>query len=479
MDYEKTKDGKEVRKIKEWTKRNDHRHHIMDAITVAFTRPSHVQYFNYLNARSDKNHKEHYKIKGIEDKETIHGAHGRRIVKPPMPLDELRAETKKHLEGTLVSFKAKNKVSTRNKNKTKKKGKKQVQDTLTPRGQLHKETVYGRKKRYVTKEEKIGSQFDAEKIKKVANKKYRKALLARLAEFDNNPKKAFTGKNALSKNPIWVDEAHTQQIPERVKLVELQAFYTIRKEVRPDLKIEKVVDKGLQTILQKRLEEFKGDKKKAFSNLDENPIWLNKEKGIAIKNVTITGVSNAEPLHYKKDHFGNVLMDNLGTPIPADYVSTGNNHHVAIYRDADGKLQEQVVSFYEAVMRKKMGEHVIDRSFNSHLGWQFLFTMKQNEMFVFPNEKTGFDPNGLDLKDPLNYSKISPNLFRVQAVSSVNYGNNTVRDFRFRHHLDTTTNKDLALKDFCFKVVKSLSDLNRLMKVRINHLGQIVKVGEY
>lgn len=479
VEYEKTKDGNEVKKIKDWTKRNDHRHHIMDAITVAFTRRSHVQYFNYLSARHDEKHKEHRDIKGIEDKETIQDKSGKRIVTPPMPLDEFRAEAKKHLENTLVSFKAKNKVTTRNKNKTKSKGKTHVQDILTPRGQLHEETIYGKKKRYVTKEEKIGSKFDIEKIQTVANKRYREVLLARLAEFDGNPKKAFTGKNAPSKNPIWLNVAHTEQVPERVKLVELEEFYTIRKEVSPDLKIEKVVDKGVQAILEQRLVEFDGDKKKAFSNLEERPIWLNEEKGVSIKHVTITGVSNAEALHYKKDHLGNEILDANGELIPVDFVSLGKNHHVAIYKDTDGNLQENVVSFFEAVARRNEGLPVIDKSYNSHLGWQFLFTMKQNEMFVFPNPEMDFDPNEIDIKNPSNNSRISPNLFRVQSISSVKYGNNTVRDFRFRHHLDTTTSKDLVLKNYCFRVVKSLNDLNGITKVRINHLGQIVKVGEY
>ncbi len=31
---------------------------------------------------------------------------------------------------------------------------------LTPRGQLHKETVYGKYQYYVNKEEKIGTKFD-------------------------------------------------------------------------------------------------------------------------------------------------------------------------------------------------------------------------------------------------------------------------------------------------------------------------------
>ena len=36
---------------------------------------------------------------------------------------------------------------------------------------------------------------------------------------------------------------------------------------------------------------------------------INKEKGIAIKRVTISGVSNAQALHTKKDHFGYEILD--------------------------------------------------------------------------------------------------------------------------------------------------------------------------
>lgn len=483
VEYEKNKLGNEIRRIKDWTKRNDHRHHIMDAITVAFTKHSHIQYFNFLSARHDTNHKEYHKIMHVEDKETVIDVNGKRVVKPPMPLKQFRAEAKKHLERTLVSFKAKNKVSTKNINKAKnnvfhtvkddngREAKRKGQLVQTPRGQLHKETVYGKKKRYVTKEEKVGGTFDREKIQTVAQAKHRVALLKRLEAFENNPKKAFTGKNALSKNPIWINASQTEQVPERVKLVELVSFFTIRKEVSPDLKLEKVVDKGIQALLQKRLDEYGGDKKKAFSNLEEKPIWLNKEQGISIKRVAITGISNAEALHYKKDHFGKDILDNEGQKIPVDFVSTGNNHHVAIYRDANGRLQEQVVSFFEAVIRKKMGEHIIDKSFNAHLGWTFLFTLKQNEMFVFPNQETGFNPNEIDLMDETNYSIISPNLFRVQKISTKNYF--------FRHHLETTVETKKELSGIAYLSQLGLNSIHGIVKVRINHLGKIVKVGEY
>lgn len=471
VEYEQTKDGKKVSKIKDWTKRNDHRHHIMDAITVAFTRPSHVHYFNYLNARHDENHKLHNNIKGIEDKETIQ-VNGKRIINPPiLPLEKFRAEAKKHLEHTLVSFKAKNKVSTQNKNKTKKSGKEHEQKTQTPRGQLHKETIYGKKKRFVTKLENVGASFDFKKIQTVAHAKTRLALLERLEAFEGNPKKAFTAKNALAKNPVWLDPSQIEKIPEKVKCVTIEEFYTTRKEVSPDLKIEKVIDRGAQAVLQARLDEFGGDKKKAFSNLEEKPIWLNKEQGISIKRVTITGISNAEALHYKKDHFGKDILDNEGQRIPVDFVSTGNNHHVAIYRDKYGKLQEQVVSFFEAVTRKKIGLPVIDKTFNTHLGWQFLFTMKQNEMFVFPNEEMDFNPNDINLKDENNYSRISPNLFRVQKISTKNYF--------FRHHLETTVETKKELSGVAYFSQLGLNSIRGIVKVRINYLGQIVKVGEY
>ncbi|MFY0675540.1 MAG: type II CRISPR RNA-guided endonuclease Cas9 [Bacteroidia bacterium] len=468
-EYEINKDGGQVRVIKDWTKRNDHRHHAMDAITVAFTKHSHVQYFNYLNARRDESHKKHGNIMAITNKETYVNEKSKRVIKPPIPLAEFRNQAKEHLEKTLISFKAKNKVVTRNINKTKKKGGFNEQPTLTPRGQLHKETVYGKKQFYQTKVEKVGGKFDKETISKVANKRHREALLKHLNEFDSDPKKAFTGKNALSKNPIWIDEHQSAQVPEKVKLVWLENQYTIRKEISPDLKIDKVIDVGAKRILQARLDEFDGKPKEAFANLEQNPIWLNKEKGIQLKRVTITGVSNAEPIHTKKDHFGNEILDVKGKPIPNDFVSTGNNHHVAIYKDEKGKLQEKVVSFYEAVMSKNAGLPVIDKAFNEHLGWEFQFTMKQNEYFIFPNAAVGFDPNKIDISDENNYHLISPNLFRVQKF--------TTKDYFFRHHLETNVDNVKATIGVSWRR-EGLGGLDGIIKVRINHLGQIVKIGE-
>lgn len=495
-EMEERKYGQKVEVIKDWTKRNDHRHHAMDALTIAFTKRSFIQYLNNLNARRNersdvaisnakgKTAMDTSNLKlstrdvlGIEEKETIikidSDGNKKRVFKEPIP--NFRQLAKEHLENVIVSHKAKNKVVTKNKNKVR--GSNKVQEALTPRGQLHKETVYGRYQYYVQKEEKVGAKFDKETINKVGNPLYKHLLLQRLEENSNEPKKAFTGKNALDKNPIYINPEKTETLPEKVKLVWLEEDFSIRKDVTADnfkdeKSIDKVLDEKIKRTMKDRLREFDGDAKKAFSDLDKNPIWLNKEQGIVIKRVTISGVKNAEALHYKKDHLGNAILDEKGNKTPVDYVQTGNNHHVAVYRDEKGNLLENVVSFYEAVARVNMGLPVIDKTYKQSEGWQFLFTMKQNDLFVFPNEKTGFNPTEIDLLDPKNKKKISPNLFRVQKYSFKNYV--------FRHHLETTVaDFSITLRDTTWRDFRSSKGLDQLIKVRINHLGDFIGVGEY
>jgi CRISPR-associated endonuclease Csn1 len=470
--YDSNREGKQLPRIKDWTKRNDHRHHAMDALTVAFTKRNHVQYLNNLNARSDKSGS----IYGIEQKELYRDDKNKLRFLPPIPLNDFRNEAKKHLENTLISFKAKNKVTTQNKNKFKSSKGEQTKIELTPRGQLHLETVYGSIKQYATEVVKVGGSFNIETINKVSKKHYRNALLKRLQEFNNDPKKAFTAKNSLDKNPLFVDEMQLYKVPEKVKLVWQETVYTIRKEINPDLKIDKVIDPKIKLILEARLKEFKNDPKKAFINLDENPIWLNKEKGINIRRVTISGVSNVIALHDKKDKDGKIMLDEKGNTIPVDFVNTGNNHHVAIYRDEKGNLQDDIQTFYAGVERSHQKISIINKNLNE---WKFLFSIKQNEYFIFPNILTGFNPNEIDILDNENYQLISPNLYRVQKISKLIYGNSAVRDYVFRHHLETTLTDTKELKDITFKNIKSLQYLENVVKVRINHLGKIVQVGEY
>ena len=387
------KDNRTIHRIKDWTKRNDHRHHAMDALTIAFTKPSIIQYLNHLNARHDKNSV----IYAIECKELHRSEHHHKLVfNAPMPIHEFRAEAKKQLQNILISIKAKNKVVTQNTNRVKIKGGHKDKVQLTPRGALSNETIYG---------------------------------------------------------------AHTD------------GAFTQRVAITPKLDIKSVIDPGVRSILGNRLATYNGDKTAAFSNLDDNPIWQNEEKHIAIKNVKIRIAKKCIPLHTKHNHKGKTILDDNGQPIPNDFVQTGSNHHIAIFKDAKGNLQEHIVTFFEAATSAIMGFPVVDRNYNSELGWKFLFTMKNNEYFVFPNKEDGFNPSEIDLKNPANFAQISKNLYRVQKLSSKYYN--------FRHHLDTTVNEQKELKDITWKRITSLKNLKGIVKVRINHIGQIVDVGEY
>lgn len=463
------KDGRIIRRIKDWTKRNDHRHHAMDALTIAFTRPAFIQYLNNLNARSDHSSS----IYGIEQKYLYRDGRGNLRFRAPMPLDQFRAEAKRQLESILVSIKAKNKVMTQNVNKSKAKEGTNRKVQLTPRGQLHNETIYGHTRHRVSEMVKVDGKMTAERAQLVAKKAYREAILTRLSQFDGDAKKAFTGKNSPEKNPMWLNDQHAEQVPPKVNLVYFEDYYPIRKPISPDLKLDKVIDVGIRRILQERLDEFSGDAKKAFANLDENPIYLNREKGITIKRVRIRGVLSAIPLHEAKDHFGNVILDEDGQKKPVDYVQTASTHHIAVYRDAEGNLQDVAVSFYEATTRKALGIPVVDTDYHSSDGWRFLFSMKQNEYFIFPDIEHGFDPNAIDIFDPKNRAEISKHLYRVQKMSLTSQ-----RHYVFRHHLETTVDENSNLKDFAFKHLCSLLDLEGIVKVRVNHLGDILPAKE-
>lgn len=451
------RDGQRIRRINDWSKRDDHRHHAMDALVIAFTRRSMINYFNNLKAHKD------------EDERCQ-----KRIIVVPMPINIFRTEAKKHLGSILISIKSKNKVMTSNVNKIKRRGGIIHKVQPTPRGQLHDETIYRRVKKYSTVSVNVGGTFDKGRIMMVANKEYREALLARLDEYGGDAKKAFTGKNSLEKNPVYVLGSDTRCVPSKVKIVMFKYDYTSRKEISPTLNIDKVLDKEVKETLMNRLNAYDGKDikekaKKAFVNLDENPIYL--KNGNMLKRVSVSGISNGVALHDKKDYNGKHVCDSEGNTQPADFVSTGKNHHVAVYRDAKGNLQSRVMSFFEATARVTQGLPAIDRDYRKDDGWQFLFTMKRNEYFVFPDEDSSFDPNNIDLMDERNYPEISKHLYRVQKLRD--------NDYWFRHHLETSIKDDSKLKGMTYKRINSIKNLERVVKVRVNHIGQIVSVGEY
>ena len=107
-----------------WSKRDDHRHHALDAIVVALTKQHHIHHLNTLNASFEK------RYNGTNDNDTNDNV---KIAaqKFEMPWRNLREDVKQALGSTLISFKQKNKVVTKNINKTKTKTKNKENTQIT------------------------------------------------------------------------------------------------------------------------------------------------------------------------------------------------------------------------------------------------------------------------------------------------------------------------------------------------------------
>lgn len=439
---------KEVIKKENWSKRDDHRHHAIDALVVALTTQSIIQKLNSLN----QNYQTQRELKES----------GKKF---PEPWKGFVRDATVATQNILVSFKSGKKVATKNINKIKK-GKLLVkeQDTLTPRGFLHKETVYGQIK--VRKPIDLSPKFNQWDL--LAHQHIKKELQDRLDSFGGDHKKAFKDSE---KNPI----------PEHLKVLAIyRKEFVVRYNIDPNFKAadaEFIVDEQIKKQVEARLLEFNNNPKEAFRNLNENPIWQNHSKKIPIKAVRcFTGLSDLTPLH----------KNSSGEPI--DFVSTRNNHHIAIYADPNNDLHENVVSFWDALERKKNNLPTVVRSpketWNLILetgldkpnilnnlpkdDWRYITSFSVNECFVFNILKE--DIGLLSEKD------LSERLYRVQKISS-NY-------YTFRHHLETRVDDknfggEMQSKEIgrliTIRSLESFKEKNPI-KVKINNLGAVVSV---
>ncbi|MGB3467929.1 MAG: hypothetical protein WBA74_21770, partial [Cyclobacteriaceae bacterium] len=68
-----------------------------------------------------------------------------------------------------------------------------------------------------------------------------------------------------------------------------------------------------------------------------------------------------------------------------------------------------------------------------------------------------------------------PHLFRVQNLSKTISG----RDYNFTHHLETKAASTAKVKNVTHRRLRSIKDLSGIVKVWINHLGEIHRTGEW
>lgn len=470
-DHNRNSHRKEV--IKDWTKRDDHRHHAVDALTIACTRQGFIQRFNTLNSKKTRDDMyAEVAMRSDEFKEKLTLLEKYIITQQPISV----AEVEKAVSQILVSFKSGKRVAVLGKRKVGKRGKKKVAQTgiVVPRGALSEESVYGKIK--VLERQKVNFLFENPDL--IFKSYIRELVKARLGKFDGDKKKAIA---SLKKDPIFLDKEQTK------KLEFATCFrdeYVIKYKVDVNFtKIDKVIDKKIRDILQNRLNKFGNKPKEAFKDIqkeDKTIIKWYEDEGLERPILSVrcsTGLSAVVPV--KKDDQGNDI----------GFVKPGNNHHIAIYSDANGNKIEHICTFWHAVERKKYGFPVIIKNTNeiwdrvnqsassncseSFLrqlpapGLSLILSLQQNEMLVLGMTKEDFD----QALQTNNKKAISESLYVVWSLSE--------NDYWFKHHLETKgtdLKKQIGAKEanrFYRKIgINPLFSLNP-QKVFIDCLGNI------
>ena len=467
-EHGKNKHQKEV--ITGWTKRDDHRHHAVDALTIACTKQGYIQRFNTLSAsKTREDMKFEVDKRSIEFKEKLNLLEKYLVGENPISVDEVQNA----VANILISFKSGKKVAVIGKRKVGKRGNKKVVQTgiIIPRGQLHQEFVYGK----IKSKEKKPVKYLFENPNLIFSPKIKSLIENLIEKYEGDAKKAYA---SLKKEPIFLDESKTTPL----------AFGTCFKEeivikynVNTDFnKTDDVIDKNIRKILQNRLEKFGGKNKEAFKDVQGEGKKLIKwyeDEGLErpIKSVRcFTGLSAVVPV--KKDEQGK----NIG------FVKPANNHHIAIYIDNEGNKHEHVCTFWHAVERKKYGIPVIINNANEVwdkiqmqadgtypdsfleklpvVQWNLLMSMQQNEMFVLVMTSEEIEI-AFSKKD---YRTIGDKLYKIQKLGS--------SDYTFRHHLETEIiddpNAKICKRFFRIKSIGSLFSLNPI-KIKINCIGDL------
>ena len=185
----------EVERIKDWSKRMDHRHHAIDALTIACTKQGYIQRINNLNSLKEVSFKSlDHDVQSAETKQ--HLTRLERYIQQQPHFST--AEVERAVEGIAVSFKSGKRAASVGKRYVYKGGKRVCvqQGIVVPRGALCEESVYGRIHNISTGKDEIVIKYkigniDLKKANDIVDKRIRDIVAERLNQYGGKPEKAF------------------------------------------------------------------------------------------------------------------------------------------------------------------------------------------------------------------------------------------------------------------------------------------------
>ena len=236
-----------------------------------------------------------------------------------------------------------------------------------------------------------------------------------------------------------------------------------------DLKGE-VVDPRLRELIAEYNQEITSKVKAKGA-----PLYLDAAEKQEVRSVRcyVTQPSVAKAIPIRFDERGRATT----------FVKSGNNHHLALYRTPQGKLEESIVTFWDAVDRARYGiplvithprevmEQVLQRgdvpeSVLRSLppsDWVFVDSLQPDEMVIIGLSDEELQ-RALEAQD---YRKLSEHLYRVQKLSAGKYF--------IRYHLDTDVDEDNRsgrIPKF-YQLSLDAYKKNNVRKVRVDLLGRI------
>ena len=216
--------------------------------------------------------------------------------------------------------------------------------------------------------------------------------------------------------------------------------------------IDKVVDEAIRLLIVKRVDELGGFVK---DNIPANTFFIVDENGLKQPQLFLPN-KNGAPVPIKKVR----MKENIGGAerLKEDinqYVNPRNNHHVLIYKDENDNLNEEVVTFWTVVERKRLNQPVFQLPID---GKEMVTTMQINDMFLL-----GLNEEEINWENP-NYEVLKEHLYRVQKLSSNDYF------FRF-HNASSIDNKNEEKR----LSIKGLI-LSYPIKVKVTVSGKIEKI---
>ena len=460
-------------------KRIDHRHHALDAIIIACTTRSHINYLNNLSAlgkdkkeikenrRNDLKHALCFKKYNDDTKQNYKWVFHK-------PWDTFTQDSKEKLHTTIISFKQNLRVINKTVNKSlqwKKDDNGNMDKTVVPqtigknwaiRKPMHKDTVSGLVQLKFKKTVTLSAAIDSWDM--IVDKALRKQIKKLIAE--NNDKKKLLNFFKEKENK-WNGK----------DIARVEIYYWDKENVAARVsiddsfnaaKIESITDSGIQKIMLRHLEKLNEEKN---GKIIEHPELAFSPDGLDTLNINIAALNNGKPHHpiYKVRTYepkGNKFSVGETGNKKDKYVEAakGTNLFFAIYKDEKGKRNYDTIPLNIVIERQKQGLSSVCEI--NELGNPLAFHLSPNDLVYVPTIEEQ------ENKSLINYEKLSKEqVTRIyKTVSSTTY-----QCFFIRHDIATSiVNKvEFSALNKMEKSIDGVMIKEVCIKLKVDRLGNI------